>query len=157
MEHHTKSGKMAVMNDKAISHDGKTMIRPSSLISRVLCQGGFTLIELMIVMTLIGILATIAQPQFSRYTVRAREAALQENLLTLREVIDQYYADKGKYPDSLNELVENKYIRQVPGDPFTKSSETWITIPPDTGEGSVFDVHSGSDLISLDGKPYNEW
>ena len=120
-------------------------------------EKGFTLIELMIVMTLIGILAAIAQPQFQKYTVRAREAALRENLFTLREVIDQYYGDKGKYPDELQELVDSRYIRQVPEDPFTKSAETWVTVTPDTGEGGIFDVHSGSDLIALNGTPYNEW
>jgi len=120
-------------------------------------QSGFTLIELMIVMALIGILAAIAQPQFQQYTIRAREAVLRENLFTLREVIDQYYGDKGKYPESLQDLVSNRYIRKVPADPFTKSSDTWVTVAPDAGEGVVFDVHSGSDLISLDGTPYNEW
>lgn len=119
-------------------------------------EKGFTLIELMIVMTLIGILAAIAQPQFHQYTVRAREAVLKENLFTVREVIDQYYADKGKYPDTLQELADNRYIRQVPEDPFTKSVETWVTIAPDSGEG-IFDIHSGSDLIAVNGTPYNEW
>ena len=118
---------------------------------------GFTLIELMIVMTLVGILAAIAQPQFHQYTIRTREAVLKENLFTLRDVIDQYSADKGKFPDTLQELVDNRYIRKVPEDPFTKSAETWVTVPPDTGEGVIFDVHSGSDLIALNGTPYNEW
>lgn len=118
---------------------------------------GFTIIELMIVMAIIGILLTIAQPQFQQYTTRAKEAVLKENLFTIRDVIDQYYADKGRYPDSLQDLVDNGYIRKVPDDPFTKSSDTWVTVPPDTGEGGIFDVHSGSDLIALDGTPYNEW
>ncbi|MBF8251264.1 MAG: type II secretion system protein G [Deltaproteobacteria bacterium] len=126
-------------------------------VSKPATNRGFTLIELMIVMTLIGILAAIAQPQFQQYTIRAREAVLKENLFTLRDVIDQYYGDKGKYPDNLQELVDNRYIRKVPEDPFTKSAETWITVPPDDGEGSIFDVHSGSDLIALNGTPYNEW
>jgi general secretion pathway protein G len=120
-------------------------------------EKGFTLIELMIVMTLIGILAAIAQPHFQQYTIRAREAVLKEDLFTLREVIDQYYGDTGKYPDNLQELVDNRYIRKVPEDPFTKSAETWVTVPPDTEEAGIFDVHSGSDLIALNGTPYNEW
>lgn len=120
-------------------------------------ERGFTFIELMIVMTLIGILAAIAQPQFKQYTVRAREAVLREDLFTMREVIDQYYGDKGKYPDALEDLVSNQYIRKVPEDPFTKSEATWVTVPPDEGEGGIFDVHSGSDLIALNGTPYNEW
>src|SRR3990172_8199911 len=126
----------------------------SSLTSHVSRKSGFTLIELMIVMTLIGILAAIAQPQFHQYTIRAREAVLKENLFTLRDVIDQYSADKGKFPDTLQELVDNRYIRKVPEDPFTKSAETWVIVPPDTGEGGIFDVHSGSDLIALNGTPY---
>lgn len=123
-------------------------------------ERGFTLIEMMIVLAIIGILLTIAQPQFHQYTVRAKEAVLKENLFTLRDVIDQYRADKGKYPDTLQELVDNRYIRKVPVDPFTKSSETWVIVPPEKGEkgeGGIFDVHSGSDLIALDGTPYNEW
>ena len=129
----------------------------SSLTSHVSRKSGFTLIELMIVMTLVGILAAIAQPQFHQYTIRTREAVLKENLFTMRDVIDQYYGDKGKYPDNLQELVDNRYIRKVPEDPFTKSAETWVTVPPDAGEGGIFDVHSGSDLIALNGTPYNEW
>ena len=111
----------------------------------------------MIVLTIIGILLTIAQPQFQQYTIRAKEAVLRENLFTLRDVIDQHYADRNRYPDTLDDLVTNGYIRQVPVDPFTKSGETWVTIPPDTEEGGIFDVHSGSDMIALDGTPYNEW
>lgn len=120
-------------------------------------EAGFTIIEIMIVLTIIGILLAIAQPQFQQYTTRAKEAVLKENLFTLRDVIDQYYADKNRYPDTLDDLVTNGYIRKVPVDPFTKSGETWVTIPPDTEEGGVFDIHSGSDLIALDGTPYNEW
>ena len=120
-------------------------------------QKGYTLIELMVVMTIIGILATIAQPNLQRSIIRAREASLRQSLFVLRDVIDQYYADHGKYPDSLENIVEEHYIRAVPEDPFTKSSATWIIVPPDGGEGSVYDVHSGSDLIGLNNVPYNEW
>ena len=118
---------------------------------------GFTIIEIMIVMAIIGILLAIAQPQFRQYTVRAREAALKENLFNMRDVIDQYYGDKGRYPDTLQDLVDNRYIRNIPEDPFTRSTETWVTVPTDTDEGGIYDVHSGSDLIALDGTPYNEW
>jgi len=126
---------------------------------RVKGEGGFTMIEMMIVMTIIGILLTIAQPQFHNYTTRAREAVLKENLFTMRDVIDQYYADKGKYPDTFQDLVDNRYIRTIPVDPFTRSSETWVEVPPEAeaGEGGISDVHSGSDLIGLNGTPYNEW
>ena len=121
-------------------------------------QKGFSLIELMITLSIIGILASISQPNFLRYIVRAKEASLQKTLFTFREVIDQYYGDHGSYPDSLEELADRKYIREVPEDPFTKSSTSWIIMPPEGEEvGGVYDVHSGSNLVSLDGSPYNEW
>jgi len=119
---------------------------------------GFTLIEMMIVISIIGILASIAAPSFQRSVIRAKEASLRSSLFVLRDVLDQYYADHGDYPESLEVLTEKKYIRSVPQDPFTKSDETWILIPPD-GEGlsGIYDIHSGSDRISLYGTPYNEW
>jgi len=119
---------------------------------------GFTLIELMIVMSIIGILLTIAQPMYRESTIKAKEAVLMENLFSLRDVIDQYYVDKGKYPDSLEDLSGSGYIRSIPKDPFTTSSETWQLIPPPEGyEGSLYDVHSGSERVALDGTAYNEW
>lgn len=120
-------------------------------------NNGFTIIEVMIVMAIVGILLTIAQPQYKQYTTKARETVLSENLFALRDAIDQHYGDKGKYPDTLEELVTNGYMRKIPKDPFTNSSETWVTVPPDDGEGGIYDVHSGSDLIAVDGTPYNEW
>lgn len=124
---------------------------------------GFTLIELLIVMSIIGILAAIAVPSYQRSVIRAREAVLQEDLYQMRRAIDAFYADNAKYPDSLEELVEKKYLRGVPNDPFTTSAETWETVPPEasaegeTPVGGVFDVHSGSDLVGLNGIPYTEW
>jgi len=120
---------------------------------------GFTLIEMLIVISLIGILASIATPNFQRYIIRAKEASLQRTLFVLRDVIDQYYGDQGRYPDSLEDLAEGKYIRSVPKDPFTNSTSTWVIIPPEGSaeEGGVYDVHSGSYLVSLQGVPYNEW
>jgi len=121
-------------------------------------QKGFTLIELMIVVSMIAILATMAMPNFQKSIVRAKETRLKRDLFIMRDMIDQFYADHGKYPDNLEALVEEKYIRAVPKDPFTLSSSTWIEIPPEGEdiEGGVFDVHSGSDFVSLDGIPYNE-
>ena len=119
---------------------------------------GFTLIEMMTVIAVIGILATIAAPSFQRSVIRAKEASLRNSLFVLRDVLDQYYADHGDYPESLEVLTQTKYIRKVPKDPFTRSEETWILIPPE-GEGlsGVYDIHSGSNKISLYGTPYNEW
>lgn len=119
-------------------------------------NGGFTLLELMIVVTIAGILATLAFPTFQRHVVRAREASLRNSLFVFRDSIDQFYADKGRYPEDLRELAEERYIRTIPEDPFTRSRDTWITLPPPDG-GGVYDVHSGSRLVSLDGTPYNEW
>jgi general secretion pathway protein G len=128
------------------------------VILRTQNQKGFTLIEMMIVLAIMSILATIATPNMQRYIVRAREASLRETLFVLRDVIDQHYSDQGKYPDSLEQLVERKYIRSIPLDPITGTSSTWIVTPPEgEEEGGVYDVHSGSDRVSLDGEPYNEW
>ncbi len=124
---------------------------------------GFTLIELLIVMTIIGILASIAVPSYQRSVIKAREAVLMENLYQIRRAIDAFFADKAQYPDDLIELVDNKYLRGIPADPFTNSNETWETVPPEPGpegemaEGGVFDVHSSSDLVGLNGIPYREW
>lgn len=124
---------------------------------------GFTLIELMIVMTIVGILAAIAVPNYKWGVIKAKEAVLKEELYNWGTVIDHFYADHGKYPDSLQELVEKKYLRDIPKDPITKSKETWVVLPPPSSEdggeikGSVYEVHSGSDLVGSDGRPYNEW
>lgn len=132
-------------------------------IFKKLNRSGFTLIELMIVMTIVGILAAVSVPNYRWGLIKANEAVLKENLYTFRTTIDQFYADQGKYPDSLADLKEKGYLREIPKDPFTKSSDTWITVAPassaegDVPQGSVYDVHSGSDLIGLDKVPYNEW
>ncbi|MFA5516519.1 MAG: prepilin-type N-terminal cleavage/methylation domain-containing protein [Desulfuromonadales bacterium] len=129
------------------------------------CRGGrgFTLIELLIVMTIIGILASIAVPSYQRSTIKARETVLLEDLYQMRRAIDAHYADRAKYPDALEALVESKYLRGIPRDPFTGTSEDWQTVPPepmaegDLPEGGVFDVFSGSNLMGLNGIPYSEW
>jgi len=126
--------------------------------NKSLGKRGFTLIELMIVMTIIGILVSIAQPNFQKAIIRAKETSLRKTLFVLRDVIDQYYADHGTYPETLETLVEEHYIRAVPEDPFTRSKTSWIVIPPEgSDESGVYDIHSGSDLVALNGTPYNEW
>ena len=126
-------------------------------------QTGFTLIELMIVMAIIATLAGIAMAVYGNSTTRSKEAVLKEDLFRMRDAIDQYYADKNKYPPSLESLVEEKYLRAVPVDPITNSAETWQTTPsePDpsnpSAEPGIYDVKSGAETTSLEGTPYSEW
>jgi len=127
-----------------------------------LSQSGYTLIELLIVMAIMGILLTIAAPNLSNSIIRAREAVLKEDLFLMREAIDQFYADTGKYPDGLTDLINKQehsksYLREIPKDPFTNAAD-WITVAPEGSEaGSVFDVHSASNLVARDGTSYNTW
>ncbi len=122
---------------------------------------GYTLLELMIVVAIAGILVTLAVPSFQQSVIKAREATLKQNLTTIRAVLDQHYADQGIYPQSLEALVEAGYLRQIPTDPFTKSSDTWqLVFEENAGDdeaGGVFDVHSGSDQTATDGTLYSEW
>ena len=117
---------------------------------------GFTLVELMIVVAIVGILATISVPSYHTSLIKARETVLRQDLFTMREVLDQHRADQGKYPASLGELVAGGYLRMVPKDPFTNSTNTWQEISEPT-EGGVFDVYSGSDLVGTNGTAYNQW
>lgn len=119
-------------------------------------ERGYTLLELMIVVTIVAILATLAQPMWQESVTRAREASLKQTLFTMRDVLDQYRADRGKYPQAMEEVVSAGYLRQMPSDPFTRSVTTWQEIPSES-EGGVFDVHSGSPLVGTDGTPYNQW
>ena len=120
-------------------------------------SAGFTLLEMMAVVAIAGILATLALPTYSAALLKARETTLKQGLFVLRDVIDQYRADHGKYPETVAALKESGYVRMIPQDPFTRSSETWQEIP-DSTEPGISDVHSGSTLVSVsDGKPYNEW
>jgi general secretion pathway protein G len=124
---------------------------------------GFSLIELMVVMSLIAILATMGLAQYRSSVVRAREAVLKEDLFRMRDAIDQFYADKGQYPSSLEALVSDGYLRKMPRDPFTESDASWQMVPaePDpnnpTAEPGVYDVKSGSEATALDGTKYADW
>jgi general secretion pathway protein G len=119
-------------------------------------EQGYTLLEMMIVVTIVGILATLAEPTWQESVTKAREASLKLTLFNMRDVLDQYRADHGKYPQALSEVVTAGYLRQMPADPFTKSPTTWQEIPSET-EGGIFDVHSGSPFVGTDGTPHNQW
>lgn len=125
-------------------------------------ERGFTLIELMIVMTIVSIIVAIAIPMYQRSIQRAKETVLRQNLFTLRSVIDEYTYDKAKAPQSLQDLVQAGYLRQIPNDPMTSASE-WTTIQEDSVtsvnqmEPGIFDVRSKSDKKSLEGTAYSEW
>ena len=124
---------------------------------------GFTLIELMIVMAVIAVLMSVALPIYSRSIQRSKESVLKNNLFTLRTVIDEYTYDKQKAPQSLQDLVSDGYLRQVPMDPITGSNESWKLIMEDSTntvnqtQPGIFDIRSGSELTSLEGTPYSEW
>ena len=126
-------------------------------------EPGFTLVELLIVISLISILAAMGLVQYKNSVTSTKESVLRTDLFRMRDAIDQYYADKGKYPSALDSLVSEGYMRKIPDDPITKSSDTWTTVPaePDpnnpSAEPGVYDVKSGAPGTALDGSNYTDW
>lgn len=118
---------------------------------------GFTLIELMIVMSIIAMLLTIALPEYFHGLQRGKEATLKQDLSIMRSALDKYVGDKGVYPQTLADLATNRYLRAIPVDPMTERNDTWVTVPPPPPQqGGVFDVKSGAEGVTLDGVPYNQ-
>jgi len=119
---------------------------------------GFTLIELLVVMAIIATLLTLAVPRYFGSIEKSKEAVLRENLNQMRDALQKYYGDKGKYPDALEALAAEKYLRKVPVDPVTESSTTWMVVAPDDPKkGAVFDVRSGAPGQASDGTSYGDW
>lgn len=119
----------------------------------------FTLVELLVVMAIIATLLTIAVPRYFHSADRARDAALRQTLAVTRDAIDKYYGDTGRYPDTLQQLVDKSYLRRVPYDPVAQSETTWVVVPPvgDRGQAGVYDLRSGAPGSAKDGTPYAEW
>ena len=120
--------------------------------------GAFTLIELLVVMSIVALLVAIAVPRYFGSLEKSKETVLRQTLSITREALDKFYADTGKYPESLDALVAKRYLRSLPVDPLTESNATWtIVAPEDPEKGNVYDIHSGADGAGKDGKPFREW
>jgi len=118
---------------------------------------GFTLIELLVVMAIIGGLLALAAPRYFHHVDRAKETVLRSDLASMRDALDKFFADTGRYPNDLDELVVRRYLRKVPPDPITESDATWrVVAPVDSALGGVYDVKSGAEGLTLDGRPYRE-
>jgi len=118
---------------------------------------GFTLVELMVVLTVIGLLLSIVVPDYMGRVRHAEEAALQENLALMRDALDKHYADAGRYPDKLDDLVAKRYLRTIPDDPMTRKPLWIVEAPSDPLKGGVYDVHSSAKGVGSNGKPYDRW
>lgn len=131
------------------------MLRPPMTLRR-----GFTLIELIVVLAIVALLASIVAPRYFNSVDRAREATLRASLVTMRDAIDKFVGDQGRYPESLQEMVDKHYLRELPTDPVTDSRDTWLALPPPEDslyQGGMADVRSGAEGNGLDGTPYQAW
>lgn len=121
-------------------------------------RGGFTLVELLVVLAIVSTLLLLVAPRYLHKVEASKEAVLRDNLRTVRDVIDKFYGDNGRYPETLEELVEKKYLRSLPVDPITESASSWELVPvPEGYEGAVYDIRSGARGAAQDGKKYAEW
>lgn len=119
---------------------------------------GFTLIELLVAMTIVALLLSIVVPRYFHSVTKAEETVLKQDLTLMREALDKYHADTGSYPDTLDDLINKKYLRKIPVDPVTQSVATWILIPPsNTEKGAIFDIKSGAPGNARDGTAYGDW
>jgi general secretion pathway protein G len=119
---------------------------------------GFTLVELMVVMAIIALLLALAMPRYFKHLETARETILKQDLAVMRDAVDKYHGDRGRYPDSLEELVSARYLRTLPVDPITERPDTWQVVAPSSGEaGAVYDIKSGAPGNARDGSPYADW
>lgn len=118
---------------------------------------GFTLIELLVVMAVLAVLASLVAPRYLARVDEAKETVLRQNLVGMRTAIDQFYRDKARYPETLDELVSQRYIRAVPLDPITKRVDSWILIPPKESSKAIFDIKSGATQRARDGSDYASW
>lgn len=121
-------------------------------------EQGFTLIELLVVLAIISTLLTLAVPRYFSSVQKSKEVVTRENLWIMRDALDKYYGDVGKYPDQLQDLATKRYLRAIPIDPLTEMSTTWLVVPPDDPEkGGVYDVKSGAEGTATGGSPYSDW